>query len=348
LKRLAIAVLAAAALVTLEARSVEVLQSAGAVPAHVAGRFRNAIGFQQSDSGQYFIFDRRAHTVFGVDAQQDSSWEIVQIGAESGRIIDPTAFDVAPDGSFVVADAPNGRERIQIFTPAGFRKAGFLLPGRLQPRVVLEHTVLNGIGSLQFTGTSILMSQPEIGTLFAEFDFRGGVTRTIGALRATGHEDDRDVHLALNSGIPLVDPTGGFYFVFQTGPPAFRKYDRDGRLLFERHIEGPELDPVVAALPTTWPPRRGDELPLVLPTARAAAVDRDGRLWVSFVVPFTYVFDADGDKIRTVQLRGAGVLSPSSLFFGPHNRLLVTPGLYVFEVAGRAPDAPVLPTEPRR
>ena len=43
--------------------------------------------------------------------------------------------------------------------------------------------------------------------------------RSIGNLRRTGHEDDAEVHLALNSGIPLVDPTGGFYFVFQTGEP---------------------------------------------------------------------------------------------------------------------------------
>src|SRR5262249_24298375 len=165
----------AAAIAVLDARSPEILQPTGAIPAHVAGRFRSAIGFQQSDSRQYFIFDRRAHTAFGVDAEQSSSWEIVQIGAESGRIIDPTAFAVAPNGTFVVADAPNGRERIQIFSPAGFREGGFLMPGRLKARVVFESSVLNGIGSLQFTGTSMLMSQPETGALFAEFDLRGGI-----------------------------------------------------------------------------------------------------------------------------------------------------------------------------
>jgi hypothetical protein len=329
-----IAVAIAAAMVALEARSPEILQSAGAVPAHVAGRFRNAIGYQQSSSGQFFVFDRRAHTVFGMDAEQASSWEIVQIGAESGRIIDPTAFAVAPDGTFAVADAPNGRERIQIFSPVGFRNGGFLLPGRLRPRVVLEQAVLSGIGSLQFNGRSILMSEPETGALFAEFDLSGGVTRTIGNLRQTGREDDRDVHLALNSGIPLADPTGGFFFVFQTGEPAFRKYDRDGRLLFERHVEGREVDPVVANLPTTWPKRRTeDDLPLVLPTVRAAAVDRAGRLWISFVIPYTYVYDRDGDKVRTVQFRAAGIVSPNSLFFAKNGRLLVTPGLYEFDPA---------------
>ena len=101
---------------TLSAIKPDALHSSRSVPAHVAGRFREVAGFQQSASGQYFVFDRRGHTVYGLDEQQSSSWEIVQIGAEPGRIIDPTAFAVAPNGTFVVADAPNGRERIQIFT----------------------------------------------------------------------------------------------------------------------------------------------------------------------------------------------------------------------------------------
>ena len=39
-------------------------------------------------------------------------------------------------------------------------------------------------------------------------------------------------------GIPLVNPQGGYYFVFQTGEPRFRKYDARGTLLFERVIQG--------------------------------------------------------------------------------------------------------------
>ncbi len=69
----------------------------------------------------------------------------------------------------------------------------------------------------------------------------------------------------------------------------------------------------------------------MLPTIRAAAVDRDGQLWISFVVPFTYVYDRDGDKTRTVQFRAAGIFAPSSLFFAKNGRLLVTPGLYEFD-----------------
>ena len=324
---------------SLAALKPDLLRSAGAVPPHIAGKFREPTGFQQSASGQYFVFDRRAHVVHGLDAQQATSWEIVHIGGEDGRIIDPTAFAVEPGGTFAVADAPNNRERIQIFTPAGFRIGGFLLPGRLKMRVMIDNAVLNGIGSLQYTGTSILMSQPETGALVTEYTLNGGANRTFGHLRRTGHEDDREVHLALNSGIPLVDPSGGFFFVFQTGEPVFQKYDAAGQLVFERRVHGREIDQFVAALPTSWPKRQTSdgEMPLVTPTIRTAAVDRAGNLWIAFVLPYTYVYDRDGDKARTVQFRAAGIIAPKSLFFGTNGRVLVTPGLYEFDPeAGKA------------
>ena len=318
--------------VAVTALTPDVLRSTGGVPASVAGQFREPAGFQQSASGQYFVFDRRAHAVYGLDAQQSSAWEIVRIGGESGKIIDPTAFAVEPGGTFVVADAPNNRERIQIFNSSGARIGGFLLPGRLKTRVVIDNAVLNGIGSLQYTGSSILMSQPETGALITEYELGGGVHRTIGRLRRTGHEEDPELHLALNSGIPLVDPAGGFFFVFQTGEPMFRKYDAAGQLVFERRIQGREIDALVAGLPTKWPTRQTSEgdLPLVTPTIRTATVDPVGHLWIAFVVPYTYVYDRDGDKVRTVQFRAAGLVTPNSLFFGRNGRVLVTPGLFEF------------------
>ena len=72
------------------------------------------------------------------------------------------------------------------------------------------------------------------------------------------------------------------------------------------------------------------ELPLVTPFIRAAAVDPTGKLWISFVVPYTYVYDRDGDKIRAVEFHAAGPTAPNSLFFGPRGRILTTPGLFEF------------------
>lgn len=347
MKRLgpALAVLALLAVARLPAAlRVEMLSSVGGLPPEIVGVYREAATFQQVASGQYLVFDRRAHAIYGVDAERTTTWKLVDIGGEPGRVLDPSAFDSEPGGSFATADAPGGRERIQVFSSSGRRLGGFALPGRALARVTMGDVVLSGVGSLQYTGSSIIMSQPEAGGLMTEYGLAGSPTRSIGALRPTGHEQDANLHLALNAGLPVVNPKGGLYFVFQAGVPMFRKYDQRGRLLFERHIEGVELDPVLAALPTVWP-RRTDpgadrELPFVTPVIRTAAADPAGNLWVALVVPYTYVYDGDGNKSRVVQLRGAGVISPTSLFFTSANRLIVTPGCYEFRTTAAGPKTP--------
>ena len=315
------------------ALTVEILKSTGGLPPHVVGLFEEPLAFQQTAGGPYYVFDRRGHTVYAVDSETQRAFKLVEIGPELGRILQPRGFDTSATGSFVVADAPRTVDRVQIFGAGGLRTGGFTLPAR-RNRTAIEFgsQILSGIAAIQYSGTHLLISHPESGTLFTEYSPGGYAQRSFGRLRATGHEADRDVHLALNVGLPLPDPTGGYFYVFAGGRPMFHKYDADGRLLYERHIEGAEVDPYLAVLPTRWPTRRVEdrEIPLVHPAVRAAAVDPRGRLWVSLVEPYTYVYDPQGDKIRTIQFRAAGPISPTSLFFTTDGRLLVTPGCYEF------------------
>lgn len=310
--------------------SVDVLKSVNALPPHIAGLFRDPIGCKQTANGDYYVFDRRGHTVYSVDRAGTKAQKLVQIGAEDGRLIEPSAFDVAFNGSFAVADGPNRRERVQLFDAAGVRTGGFLLPGQGVSRVALGSLSLNGVGSLSYNGRTILMSHPESGWLMTEYGLGGTPLRSIGELRKTGHESDRDLHFALNAGIPIADPDGGFYFVFMAGMPAFRKYNASGELVYERAVQGREIDPLIAAIPDRWPRRSAGEVPLVAPIVRTAALDRGGRLWISFLLPYSYVFDTNGEKVRTVQFRGAGLMTPSSLWFNDRGRVVITPGCYEF------------------
>lgn len=315
------------------ARPVETLKSVGALPAHLAGQVQEMTACEQAADGRYFIFDRRSHTVFAASPSQDAIRAIIQIGAEKGRLLRPTAFDLAPDNTFVVADAPGGRGRVQVFHLSGASLGGFTLPGREVPVIVLDGMVLSGVGSLEYTGQSVLISQPETGALVTEYALDGQPIRTFGSLRPTGHESDTAVHLALNAGLTVIDPKGGYYFVFLAGTPVFRKYDPSGRLVFERHIEGIEMDAYIQSIPTAWPRRKseeGAELPL-RPAVRAAAADSEGNLWVSLIEPFTYVYDSGGDKRRVVQFRAAGIMSPASLSFTKAGSIVVTPGCYTFD-----------------
>ena len=113
------------------AARVKVLQSVAAVPPEIVGPFRDPVAFQQAGLGQYFVLDRRGHVVYGIDhGPQHGTWKIVQIGQETGRVLDPTGFAVAPNGTFVVADRPRALERVQLFGSGGALLNGFTLPGR--------------------------------------------------------------------------------------------------------------------------------------------------------------------------------------------------------------------------
>ncbi len=212
------------------APEAETLKPVAALPAHIAGSFQDLTTCQQAPDGEYFIFDRRSHAVYTVPPGHDAARKLLEIGAEPGRLLDPTAFRLAPDGTFAVADAPGGTPRIQIFATSGASLGGFFLKGRSVPRITLKNLVLSGVAAIEYTGSSLFLSQPELGALVVEYGADGRALRTFGELRATGHEADRDVHLALNSGIVISHPAGGVYFVFLSGVPQFRRYDAAGRL----------------------------------------------------------------------------------------------------------------------
>lgn len=308
------------------------LQSIGAVPPHLAGEFEEAAGYALRPDGSALVFDRRRHRVYTIDAQQTRVQPLVEIGQEVGRVLQPTAFDVADSGDFIVADAPGRRPRVSVFDASGGALSTFEVAGDGTPRVALERLVLGGIASARYTGTTVLVSQPERGWLVTEYTVTGRVHREFGALRASGFEHDRALHLAFNTALAVPARDGGTFVVFLAGLPAFRRYNARGELEYERAIQGRDLDPVVLAMPTVWPRRTVDDqyIPLVTPTVRTAAVDRKGRLWVALSTSRVYVYGADGEKTRDIQLSGAGVLTPTSLWFSRDGRLLVTPGLYHF------------------
>jgi hypothetical protein len=336
-----LAAVGSAVVVIPAAGPVETLRPVAALPAHIAGAFQDVSACRQSNDGTYFIFDRRAHSVYIAPPTLDTAVKLIEIGAEAGRVLDPSAFDLATDGTFAVADAPRGRARVQIFTTSGSTLGGFFLQGRAVPRIVLRNTVLNGVGSVEYTGRTVFLSQPELGAVIVEYNTDGSTARLFGELRRTGHELQPAIHLALNSGMVVSNPRGGLYFVFLAGVPQFRKYDSSGRLLFVRHIEGVELDRFIQTLPDTWKPLRTEEgeIPLVLPSVLGAAVDPSGNLWISLAAGVTYVYDQDGDKTRTVQFHAAGPLAPTGMSFTSTGRLLVSPGCFAF-AAGRPTGAP--------
>jgi hypothetical protein len=310
----------------------------GGLPAHIAGRFNELTVCRQLGDGTFLVFDRRSQTVFSVPPAASAPVALVSIGAEPGKILQPYAFDMSRNGTFVVADAPENRTRVQSFLPSGSRLTGFSMPGSGLP-LFIDGVAITGVASLVLSGQSIFLSRPESGSLVTEQGLDGVSSRTFGELRPTGHEQDRALHEALNAGLVVINPEGGFYYVFVAGVPMFRKYDAFGTMIFERHVEGAELDEYMRTRPTVWPRRKtaDGERPVVRPAIRAAAADASGNLWLSLDVAYTYVYDRRGDKQRVVQLRAAGLVAPTNMSFTATGRLLVTPGCFLFEAGTASP-----------
>lgn len=318
------------------APGVDILTPTGGLPPNIVGQMREPTAFVQASDGSYVVFDARAQQVYGVDAAKTKLRKLVAIGPSDGQILRPEIFAYNPNKTFVVIDNPAAYERVQTFyedgTPIGRFQRWPVRPGAT--RFTLNAVVFSGIGAIAPAGRNLIAGAETGSDLMSEFDDDGNVVRHIGRTRPTGHESDALLHHALNAGIPLIAPDGGIYFVFTTGAPMFRKYSAAGELLLERHIEGPELDAAIQNLPTAWPTRKGPgaaEFPAVEHTVTTAAMDAGGRLWVSLAAAFTYVYDAGGNKTRTVQFRGAGLMTPTSFFFARDGRLLVTPGCYEFD-----------------
>lgn len=316
--------------------AAETLNPIGGLPPNIVGQVREPAAFIETGDGRFLVFDRRAQTVSAVDAKKATIKKLISIGPSDGEILRPLTFVVGDERTFFVVDQPGSNERVQQFYDDGTPLAVFRrFPSPGEPlRLNADAMLSTGFGPMTAIGRNLLTQIPDGAALMSEITMTGQVTRRIGTLRRTGHESDAPLHRALNAGIPLVSPDGSLYFVFSTGVPMFRKYSAAGEFLYERHIEGPEVDATIQALPNAWPMRRVGalEFPLVDSTVRAAAIAPNGDLWISLGVPFTYVYDTGGNKTRTIVFRGAGAMAPNYFFFAKGGRLLVTPGCYEYNV----------------
>ena len=249
--------------------------------------FREPLGFQQTDSGQYFVFDRRAHAVFTIAG--DAAKKIVDIGAEPGRVLDPTRL------------RPRSRPTAASSSPT--RRCGGRA-SRSSPRTAAA-SAASRCRSARSRACMLDSARPErhrldpvhrrhassstsrrAGGLVSELELYGTPDPHLRRRCApTGHEADANVHLALNVG-PAARRSRPAAST-SCSRPASRcsaSTTRRGTLLFERHIEGPEVDEYLRTMPTRWPTRRtedGDVLPLVPPGGpdrrrrpRGTALDR--------------------------------------------------------------------------
>ena len=262
----------------LAAREVEILVATGGLPAHVAGRFSDPLAFHQSPAGDYIVFDRAAQNVYRIDHLTYEVTTLVEIGFEEGRVLGPRAFDLAPNGTFIIADSPRQRERLQLFSPTGTRFGWFTMPDKVVPRVVAGGLVLSGFGSLDYTGRSILVSQLARRALVTVYGLRGTAYRTFGNLRETGllRMTVRSTWVSTAVSRSPSRPVASIS-CFEPACHCFASTTRRGICCSKGTSKESKSTPCSVACPRAGPPPTTGPLDPAHPTQRAHRFGRSGR-----------------------------------------------------------------------
>jgi hypothetical protein len=123
--------------------------------------------------------------------------------------------------------------------------------------------------------------------------------RSIGQLRKTGRETDRDLHLAWNSGIR--SPIQGATSSCSWRATRRSEVERAGALIYERASRARDRS-AGGGHSRPVPRRDAGELPLVAPMVEPPpSIDPAGCGSLSSA--YSYVYDSSGEKSRTVQFR---------------------------------------------
>ena len=168
-----------------------------------------------SHNGLYYVSERRRHSVLVLNERFEIQQEIGGIGSAPGRLFRPGAIDVSEDGIIYVQDG--GNERIQSFSIDGTHLAAF----------ATEQYMGFAAGS----EGEIYLGQPEKGALISAYSREGKLLHSFGKLNEK-----------LSNRVRLsVDKDGNILVSFML-IPLIQKYTRNGQLIFEQRLEGPEID----------------------------------------------------------------------------------------------------------
>jgi hypothetical protein len=270
--------------------------------------------------GKYVLTDFKGNRVFIVNASMQVEKEFGRIGSGPGRLLNPGYVDVARDGTIYVQDG--GNERIVTFNQAG----DFLG----------EFPLSDYEGMTVSADNELYVGQPQENQLITVYSRSGKKLRSFGQLKqysevygAANVDKDALYKVALNQVRLATDKDGNLLVSFML-IPLLQKYSPQGKLLFERKLEAPEIDRLLENIQKKkylTANREGAD-------GRIIALDpviepATGNILVPLVDGSIYVADRDGNKLAF--LRPQLPKQPSQTFYpyvaglGAKGELLLTP-----------------------
>jgi hypothetical protein len=270
--------------------------------------------------GKYLLTDFKGNRVFIIKDNMEVEKEFGRIGSGPGGLLNPGYIDVARDGTIYVNDG--GNERIVKFTPAGDYLGDFPVTDYEGMAVGAENEVYLG--------------QPKEDHLITAYSSSGKKLRSFGQLKkfseihgAEFADKDALNKAALNQVRLSTDKDGNLFVSFML-IPLIQKYSPQGKLLFERKLEAPEIDRLMENIQKRkylTANRDGAD-------GRIIALDpvlepATGNILIPLVDGSIYVADRDGQKLALLHPQLPP--QPNKIFYpfvaglGAKGELLLTP-----------------------
>lgn len=277
-----------------------------------------------SFGSRYYISDARANRVLVVNDKMQAEKSIGRIGSGPGELIHPGNIGVAGDGTLFVHDG--GNERIERFSVNGDYLGEF------------------PVGTYEGFGVSnakeIYLGQPENGSLVTVYSETGERLRSFGKLKKFSEvygrqyaDKDELYRVAVNRVRLFVDRAGNVYVSFMLAP-IIQKYDSTGALLFERRLEGEEIDDLTDILLNNthfkYLSTSKDGLEARFITLDPVVEPATGNIYVLLPSGLIYVADSEGRKLSLLrpQLPNASIgLQPFVAGVGAKDEILLIPFL---------------------
>jgi hypothetical protein len=269
-----------------------------------------------SYKGLYVASDRARNSIVVLDEGARIQTEIGGIGSAPGKVFRPGYLDVADDGAIYVQDG--GNERIQSFDIAGRYLGGF--------------DASPYMGFAAGTGGEVYLGQPEKGKLVSVYSREGKLLRSFGALKTFAEvygadyaQKNETYRTAINRVRLTTDGEGNILVSFMLAP-IIQKYTRRGELVFEKRLEGPEVERLAEMVANdsgeSYFTMSMDGFPERVMALEATALP-GGEINVLLTDGSVYVADAEGRRLRVLRPQAAEGFTPDMTGASPGGELLV-------------------------